>query len=210
MFTIYNKGSVQFRGTSDNLYSLPKIDELASSRLKPDNETFSYIDNDTNKEKKQYDSEGISSYKQIANMDTTDIIYNVQDIMTKDCITINVESTIQEAYDILKDNTINQIPIVTASFQIVGLISNRVILKMIMSDMENSSMILEKKLSDIDLSECITTDPISDIRRVAKVMIDFKHDAIPVVNSNDILVGIVSKTDIIKAVSHIPNLKLWA
>ncbi|MCK9337589.1 MAG: CBS domain-containing protein [Arcobacteraceae bacterium] len=210
MFTIYNKGSVQFRGTSDNLYNLHKIDELASSRLKPDNETFSYIDNDTNKEKKQYDSEAINSYKKIANMDTTDIVYNVQDIMTKDCITINIESTIQEAYDILKDNTINQIPIVTASFQIVGLISNRVILKMIMSDMENSSMILKKKLSDIDLSECITTDPISDIRRVAKVMINFNHDAIPVVNSNDILVGIVSKTDIIKAVSHIPDFKLWA
>jgi acetoin utilization protein AcuB len=58
--------------------------------------------------------------------------------------------------------------------------------------------------------EFISTDPISDIRRVAKVMIDFKHDAIPVVNSNDILVGIVSKTNIINAVSHIPNLKLWA
>ncbi len=210
MFTIYNKGSVQFRGTSDNLYSLPKIDELASSRLKPDNETFSYIDNDTNKEKKQYDSEAINSYKKIANMDTTDIVYHVQDIMTKDCITIDSESTMQEAYDLLKAKKISQIPIVTNTYKIIGLINKKVILNAIMDDKENINIILRQKLSDIDLQEFISTDPISDIRRVAKVMIDFKHDAIPVVNSNDILVGIVSKTNIIKAVSHIPNLKLWA
>lgn len=210
MFTIYNKGSVQFRGTSDNLYSLPKIDELASSRLKPDNETFSYIDNDTNKEKKQFDSEAINSYKKIANMNNIDIIYHVQDIMTKDCITIDSESTMQEAYDLLKAKKISQIPIVTNTYKIIGLINKKVILNAIMDDKENINIILRQKLSDIDLQEFITTDPISDIRRVAKVMIDFKHDAIPVVNSNDILVGIVSKTNIINAVSHIPNLKLWA
>ena len=31
-----------------------------------------------------------------------------------------------------------------------------------------------------------------------------------VVEENDILVGIVSKTDIIKAISHLPSLQLWS
>ena len=41
-------------------------------------------------------------------------------------------------------------------------------------------------------------------------MIDFKLDAIPVVDEEDTLVGIVSKSDIIKAVSTIPKLQLYS
>ena len=41
-------------------------------------------------------------------------------------------------------------------------------------------------------------------------MVDFKLDAIAIVEENDILVGIVSKTDIIKAISHLPSLQLWS
>lgn len=78
-----------------------------------------------------------------------------------------------------------------------------------MDDIDNSRLVIQKYVKDIQASELITTDPISDIRRVAKVMIDFRLDAIPVVNEEDVLVGIVSKTDIIKAVSNIPSLQLW-
>ena len=56
----------------------------------------------------------------------------------------------------------------------------------------------------------ITAEPTTDIRKVAKVMIDFKLGAIPIVDEDGILRGIVSKTDIIKAVSHIPRLQLWS
>ena len=70
--------------------------------------------------------------------------------------------------------------------------------------------ILEKKLEDLYLEQLITADPQTDIRKVAKVMIDFKLHAVPIVEENDILIGIVSKTDIIKAVSHIPQFQLWS
>jgi CBS domain-containing protein len=78
-----------------------------------------------------------------------------------------------------------------------------------MSDIESVKDILNKKVEDIFLPEVITTDPISDIRRVAKVMIDFKLDAVPVIDEY-ILLGIISKTDILKAVSHLPKLQLWS
>lgn len=76
--------------------------------------------------------------------------------------------------------------------------------------MDNSRAILNRKLKDLSLSEVITADPIADIRRVCQVMIDLKLDAMPVVNQEDIVVGMVSKTDIIKAVSHLPKLQLWS
>ncbi len=69
---------------------------------------------------------------------------------------------------------------------------------------------MHKHIYDIATKKILTTDPISDIRRVAKVMIDFNLNAIPVVNSGDVLVGMVSRHDIIKAVSTLPHMQIWA
>jgi len=211
MFTVYNNGSVQFRSSSDNLYNLRNVDKSAESRHKPDDEIYHSINSNTDKNKKQkYNKESISSYKKIANMDTNQVIYHVTDVMTKDCITVNENSTLNDAYAILKEKNISQLPIVTHANKIVNIINKKTILNLLMEDFDNGKLILNKKLNDINLEDFITTDPISDIRRVAQVMIKNKTDAIPVVNKDDFLVGIVSKTDIIMAVSHIPDLQLWA
>lgn len=211
MFTVYNNGSVQFRSTSDNLYNLRNVDKAAESRNKPDDEMYHSINSDSNKNKKQkYDNESISSYKKIANMDTSQVIYHVADVMSKDCITVNENSTLNDAYAILKEKEISQLPIVTHANKIVNIINKKTILNLIMEDFDNGKFILNKQLNNIYLEDFITTDPISDIRRVAQVMIKNKTDAIPVVNKDGFLVGIVSKTDIIMAVSHIPDLQLWA
>ena len=130
--------------------------------------------------------------------------------MTKDCIYIDIQSTVNDAYDSLNKLDIDQMPVVSFGKKIIGMISKKMILDLLMDDIENSKYILNKKIDDIKLLEIITADPISDIRRVAKVMVDFKLDAIAIVEENDILVGIVSKTDIIKAISHLPSLQLWS
>ena len=146
----------------------------------------------------------------MANIDTLEPVYEVKDIMTRNCIYIDNESTIKDAYDSLKELDINQMPVVSFGKKITAMINKEQILNLLMNDIENSKNILKKKLNDVYLDEVITANPISDIRRVAKVMIDLRLDAIPIVDENDILQGIVSKTDIIKAISHIPHLQLWS
>uniref|UniRef100_UPI0040480DFD CBS domain-containing protein n=1 Tax=Aliarcobacter sp. TaxID=2321116 RepID=UPI0040480DFD len=209
MFAIYNNGSVGFRSTADNLYNLKNVEALSESRLKPD-EGFIQDFTNAQKEQKNLNENAINTYKKMANIDTTEPVYHVQDIMTQECIYINNQSTILNAYNVLKEHKVSQIPVVSFGKKIVGMINKKIILNLLMDDIENSKHILDKKIEDIYLNEVITADPISDIRRVAKVMIDFKLDAIPIVDENDILVGIVSKTDIIKAVSYIPRLQLWS
>ncbi|MFA9238736.1 MAG: HPP family protein [Candidatus Paceibacteria bacterium] len=209
MFAIYKNGSVGFRSTADNLYNLKNIDELSEARLKPD-EGFIQLLNDENKEENKNKNVAINKYKKMANIDTSELVYHIKDIMTKDCIYIDIQSTVNDAYDSLNKLDIDQMPVVSFGKKIIGMISKKMILDLLMDDIENSKYILNKKIDDIKLLEIITADPISDIRRVAKVMVDFKLDAIAIVEENDILVGIVSKTDIIKAISHLPSLQLWS
>ena len=130
--------------------------------------------------------------------------------MTKNCIYIDTQSTIKDAYDVLSEFKIEQMPIVTFGKKILGIIDKKMILNLLMEDLENPQNVLNRKIEDIYLPQLLTADPSTDIRRVANVMIEFKLHAVPIVGTNDILVGIVSKTDIIKAVSHIPHFQLWS
>ena len=209
MFAIYNNGAVGFRSTSDNLYNLKNIEESQAIEFKPQEgfiEDFTKLNSDNKKQNEN----ALNSYKKMANIDTSEIVFHVKDIMTKDCIYIDTKSTIQDAYNVLREFKIGQMPIVSFGKRIMGTIDKKMILNLLMDDLENSKNILEKKLEDLYLPQLITADPLTDIRKVAKVMIDFKLHAVPIVEENDILIGIVSKTDIIKAVSHIPQFQLWS
>lgn len=212
MFAVYNNGSVGFRSTVDNLYSLKSLDAPNGVRLKPDDDTlFQDYTNYKKKDNHKDDSKekALNTYKKIANLDTTEKVYHVSEIMTTDCISLTNDVTLENAYYSLKENMLSQIPIITDDKKILGMINKKTILNLVVEDIDNAKEIMDRKISDIYLPELITTDPITDIRRVAKVMLDFKLDAIPVVDENHFLLGIVSKTDIIKAVATIPKFELW-
>ena len=210
MFAVYNNGSVGFRSTADNLYNLKNVDEVADVRLKPDEGFIQEMDKRNQNQAERFSSEALNSYKKMANIDTLEPVYHVKDIMTKEVFYIDNKSSIKEAYDLLHEKKIAQIPVISFGKKIVGMISKKIILNLIMADIENIQNVLDRKIEDIFLPEIITAEPISDIRRVAKVMIDFKLDAIPIVDEESILLGIVSKTDILKAVSFLPKLQLWS
>jgi acetoin utilization protein AcuB len=210
MFAIYNNGNVDFKSTSDDLYALKSIEKVQPSHLMAEDGYFENLIKQQNNRNSESNKEALNSYKKMANIDTSDIVFHVKDIMTKDCIYIDSKSTIQDAYNVLREFKIGQMPIVSFGKRIMGMIDKKMILNLLMEDIENSKHILERKIEDIYLAQIITTDPLTDIRKVAKVMIDFKLHAIPIVTENDTLIGIVSKTDIIKAVSHIPQFQLWS
>ncbi len=211
MFAIYRNGSVGFRSTADNLYEIKKTEAPDKPEMKPDDDSLFQELLTSNKEKNSSNSnEAINAYKKIAHIDTTEQVFHVKDIMTKECICIEKNATLQDAYDKLTEYQISQIPIIDSNQKIMALINKKFILNLIVEDVDNARVILEKKLEDLYLPELITTDPISDIRRVAKVIVDFKLTAIPVVTQDDILIGIVSKTDILKSVAKLPNFQLWS
>ena len=211
MFAIYRNGNVGFRNTVDNLYEVKKTETPDNVEMKPNDDTlFQEFLTSNEKENSSTSKEAINAYKKIAHIDTSEQIYHAKDIMTKNCICIDKKDTVIDAYTKLKEFQISQIPIVDSDNKIISLIDKKFILNLIIEDVENTESILNRKLEDLYLNEIITTDPITDIRRVSKVMVDFKLSAIPIVTQDDIIVGIVSKSDILKAVANIPKLQLWS
>ena len=164
MFAIYNNGSVDFRSNSDSLYELKDVGNVQATNLNPDEGFVEYFAKSNNKNNRKPDMSGIDSYKKMANIDTSEMIFQVKDIMTKNCIYIDIQSTIKDAYDVLKEFKIEQMPIVTFGKKILGLIDKKMILNLLMEDLENPQNVLNRKIEDIYLPQLITADPITDIR----------------------------------------------
>lgn len=207
MFAIYNNGTVGFRSTSDNLYELKNIEEADSARFEPKEGLIQDFSTDLNKEQK---NEFINSYKKIASLDNLEPVYKIKDIMTKDVVYATTNYTVEELYSLIKEKGVSQIPITAFGKKIIGVVNKKIILTLVMNHIDEVQTILSRKIEDIFLPEVLTADPESDVRRVVKVMLDLKLDAIPIVDEHDILVGIVSKTDILKAVANLPKLQLWS
>ncbi|MDN5093923.1 CBS domain-containing protein [Aliarcobacter butzleri] len=207
MFTIYNNGTVGFRSTSDNLYNLQTVEEAEPVRFEPKDGLVQDFSNELNKQHKQ---DFLESYKKIANLDTLEPVYQIKDIMTKDVIYMDNKSTVEDVYNTIRSKKVYQIPITAFGKKIIGIVNKKVILNLLMNDIENAQEILKRKIEDIYLPEILTAEPESDVRKVVQIMLDLKLDAIPIVDENDVLMGIVSKTDILKAVSHLPKLQLWS
>ena len=51
--------------------------------------------------------------------------------------------------------------------------------------------------------------PTTDIRRIARVMLDRDVDGVPIVNESGALLGFVSRSDLLRAVVADPPLSIW-
>ena len=207
MFAIYNNGTVGFRSTSDNLYALKKVEELESARFEPKEGLIQNFSNELNQEKKD---QFLNSYKKVATLDTLEPVYKARDIMTHDVIYARNDSTIEDIYYLIKEKKVSQIPITGFGKKIIGIVNKKIILSLLMNHLDDTQAILKRKIDDVYLPEVLTADPDSDVRDVVKVMLDLKLDAIPIVDDSDVLMGIISKTDILKAVANLPKLQLWS
>lgn len=214
MFAIYNNNGLSFRSTIDNLYNLSNVDSIA--RARNNIEEGLPKDHSLKNKKKLYNSsaqieEAENAYKKIANIDTRVEVFHVKDIMTKDVISLYEDDSIQDAYDIMQAHDIRQVPVLNRQTeQIVGMVFQSTILDLVLNDIEFAQSTLKRQLSSIDFSEVLTTDPITDIRRVSKVMVDFSLTAIAVVDQDDKLQGIVSRANVLKAVANTPPLQIWS
>jgi len=143
----------------------------------------------------------------------------VQDIMTREVITVTPEMEIVAAARILMENHINGAPVVNEDGQVVGilcrddLISQQkklplpsffVVLDGIIP--LSSSKHMEKEMEKIaatTVEHAMTPEPITvtedtPIEEVASLMVDKKIHTIPVLDRDDMLVGVVGKEDILR------------
>ncbi len=117
----------------------------------------------------------------------------IMDLMIPDPITISIISSIKEALECMKLNSIRHLPVVTDGKELKGFVT--------LADLKQSlmpSMVGDLNLSDIMIKKPITVEPEDDIEWAAQLIYRKKISGLPVVK-NQTLVGIITESDILRA-----------
>lgn len=125
----------------------------------------------------------------------------VKDRMTPEPICGHPEMPVTEAQELMRENRIRHLPIADKAGSLVGLITQRSLLRALPSDVSNFSRfeisyILSKiRVRDVMATDLITIDENTAIEEAARVMADEKIGCLPVMRGND-LVGIITDNDL--------------
>ena len=212
MFTIYNNGIVDYKGSTDNLYNVKSINEITNIRFDPQEKSFADFKNKQERQNnKRQEEQFLSSYKKMSQINQpNNQFYFVKDVMIQDVLYIDDSHSVKEAYELLKDKKIEQIPVTTIDKKIIGLIDAKFILSSLLQNLDEPNTFLNRRLREISFPEIIATNVEAELKDVLKVMFDFQIGTMPVVDNEGFLKGIVSKSYIFKAMSCVPHFEVWS
>ncbi|NLA26101.1 MAG: CBS domain-containing protein, partial [Firmicutes bacterium] len=118
-------------------------------------------------------------------------------------VTVEPESTLGEALNLMKDRSIRRLPVVSKG-DIVGLVTEQDLMKASpspatsLSVWEINYLFPKIKIKDIMTKEIFTVTPETILEKAALIMQEKKISTLPVVKENRV-VGIITESDIFKA-----------
>ena len=214
MFSVYGVTGQSFRGSLEKLIAVPGLSAARNSRgidqegeeLGPELRVFRR----ENQEEGQY-HQAAQAYREMLRVSTerAPILHAFQ-LMSRDVLTLRPDATVEEAWRQLAARGIGQAPVLDKTLRLVGLVSVQDLLTVINVEDGKVRDILSHSVADVMTSPVVSADPITDIRRVARVLLDYQLSGLPVVNEREELVGILSRSDILRALVNDPPLSLWA
>ncbi|MFO7929064.1 MAG: CBS domain-containing protein [Candidatus Humimicrobiaceae bacterium] len=143
-----------------------------------------------------------------------------KDIMNKNVITISKNASIKELSDLLLDNNISGVPVLDEQGNMIGIVTEGDI---IVQDTDlhfpryfkllDSIIYLESfskfkkslkkhlatKVEDIMTEEVITVKETTSVNEIANLMTEKNINRVPVVDEDKKLVGIITRSDIVKS-----------
>jgi acetoin utilization protein AcuB len=117
----------------------------------------------------------------------------IKALMIPDPISITEKTSVREAIEIMKANSIRHLPVTQEGNLLVGFVT--------LADLRMGlipSMVAGLTLSDLMIKNPITVDPESDIEIAAQLIYKHKISGIPVVKKSK-LVGIITESDMLRA-----------
>lgn len=120
-----------------------------------------------------------------------EVTLKVEDVMVKEVITIDEDSTVKDAADVMNKFEIGCV-IAVRKGKAMGILTERDLLKRVVAEGIDAA---KTKVKDIMTSPLIVAEPSMDLSEAVKLMFKMKIKKLPVVDGKR-LVGLISLTDI--------------
>ena len=122
--------------------------------------------------------------------------------MSSPVATLPRDATIAQAWHFVQSRDVRHVPIVDEAGTILGVISDRDLLRDAVSDaITHGSKPLTKRLvRDLVHSRLLTAGPDTDIAQIALVLYEEHVGSLPVIDEQQTLIGLITRSDILKAI----------
>ena len=129
--------------------------------------------------------------------------------MSKDLVTVDEDTSIMEAGQLLKEKGIHRLPVVNKKGKLTGIVSDRDIKEASPSkattlDVHELYYLLSKlKVREVMSKNPITVSPENTVEKAALIMLEKRISGLPVVDDGGNLVGILTQNDVFRVLTSI-------
>jgi len=211
MFTIYGPG-INDPIHLEKLFAQGKIMKTAAAAAKSAIDTKQPA-NQSEEHKQHAYGAANRHYQAMAHENEESGFLRAGQIMTSPVISIQTDASVPDVIDLLERGNFRHIPVLSSDQQLVGMISDRDIIRCVCGSgsvcihcSPNKQDIL---VQTIMKAPVLTTAIDTDARHIARLFVEQKIGAIPIMDGQS-LAGIISRSDILRAVMHHFSLGLWA
>lgn len=120
------------------------------------------------------------------------------DIMTSHVVTIRQTASVREALQTLDELDVRHLPVVDEREGLVGMISERDLLRL-----RRSQDVLAQPVSEVMSGDVVVVTPATDVVEIIDLMTENRIGAVPVVDNDSQLAGIVSYVDVLRAAGKV-------
>jgi CBS domain-containing protein len=138
----------------------------------------------------------------------------VADVMSVRPVAVEPDAVVNNAWQQLAEHGVAQAPVLNPQGRVIGLL--------LRADMAPLDLLPEpgaiaeaialarRPVREVMLSPVPAVSPDTDLRRVARALLDTGLPGLPVTDATGALIGFVSRSDILEAVAADPPLDLWS
>lgn len=153
----------------------------------------------------------ISQYNQtLKSRGQREPVYHVFQIMSRPVISVAPDFTLATVFHAFENHPFKLLPIVSDNHLLAAIAREQLYHLLLSNDRATFEKTLVSEWMASGEQRVLTADPVTDVRRAARVLLEERLDALPVVDNAGQIQGIVSRSDILECVVKDPPLSIWA
>lgn len=129
----------------------------------------------------------------------------VREIMSHPVVHVRADARLVEAQQLLERAHVRHLPVTSARGQVVGLLSQRDALQARVSQQDLGALTVDAVMTH----QVLTARPDASIRDAARRMLEARVGSLPITDAEGLPLGIVTRSDILRAVIQRAPLELW-
>jgi acetoin utilization protein AcuB len=154
-------------------------------------------------------SEAVAAYKhQQQTPSKRKLAVRAEQIMSAPVVSIKPDTRLNKVRQMVRARRFRHIPVVASDGGIRGIVSDRDLFAL--ANMDDTEETLEPSVvADIMTKKVLTATPDTNIREIARVLFEERIGCMPIVDEDKQVVGMLTRSDILRAlIKHAP-LDLW-